>query len=83
MAVESGLFDLYEIENGKWRLTGASRKLIGGKRRPVKDYLETQGRFKSLSEKRIDKIQKEIDAKWDGYEQALGAQKDIAGPDAE
>ena len=83
MAVESGLFDLYEIENGKWRLTGASRKLIGGKRRPVKDYLETQSRFKGLSEKRIDKIQKEIDAKWDGYEQTMGAQKDIAGPDAE
>jgi pyruvate ferredoxin oxidoreductase beta subunit len=76
MAVESGLFDLYEIENGKRRLTGASRKLLGKKRQPVKDYLEIQTRFKALTEKRIDRIQKEIDAKWEEYGDLTAGEQD-------
>jgi pyruvate ferredoxin oxidoreductase beta subunit len=67
LAVETGLFDLYEIENGRFRLTGASEKLVGKKRKPVKEYFKTQSRFKALSPERIETIQQEIDAKWAGY----------------
>lgn len=67
LAVETGLYDLYEIENKQWRLTGASKKLIGKKRIPVKEYFITQNRFKALSDEKISDIQKEVDAKWDGY----------------
>lgn len=67
LAVETGLFDLYEIENGKFSLTGASKKLIGKKRVPVNEYFNTQTRFKAFSDDHISTIQKEIDAKWDGY----------------
>ena len=67
LAVETGLFDLYEIENGKFSLTGASKKLIGKKRIPVNEYFNTQTRFKALSDKMISDIQKETDAKWNGY----------------
>ena len=67
LAVQTGLFDLYEIENGHFRLTGPSEKLIGKKRKPVTDYFATQGRFKSLDEKLIAGVQEQIDAKWTNY----------------
>ncbi len=67
LAVETGLYDLYEIDHGKFRLTGASEKLLGKARRPVKEYFETQSRFRALSEDQIAALQKEVDEKWEGY----------------
>ena len=67
LAVETGLFDLYEIENGTFRLTGASQKLLGKKRKPVREYFKTQTRFKALTDEKVETIQKEIDAKWEAY----------------
>jgi pyruvate ferredoxin oxidoreductase beta subunit len=67
MAVETGLFDLYEKDAEGFRLTDASLKLSGKERKPVLEYFKTQGRFKSLSENMISDIQKEVDLKWDGY----------------
>jgi pyruvate ferredoxin oxidoreductase beta subunit len=68
LAVETGLFDLYEIEHGVFRLTGASRKLVGKERKPVAAYFEAQTRFRALSKTRLTQIQQEVDAKWAGYE---------------
>lgn len=68
LAVETGLFDLYEIENGTFRLTGPSQRLLGKERRPVTDYFATQGRFKSLSAEAVQKIQQQVDAKWAAYQ---------------
>ena len=67
LAVQTGLFDLYEIENGRFRLTGASKKLKGRERKPVTDYFATQGRFKSLDKDLVAKVQAQIDAKWANY----------------
>ncbi len=67
LAVQTGLFDLYEIENGQFRLTGPSEKLIGKKRKPVTDYFATQGRFKSLDKELVAGVQEQIDAKWANY----------------
>lgn len=67
LAVDSGLFDLYEIENGILTLTGPSKKLIGKARKPVKEYFASQGRFKSLDPQLIEKVQEEVDAKWSNY----------------
>ncbi len=71
LAVESGLFDLYEIEHGEFRLTGASLKLLGKKRQPVAAYFESQSRFRALTEEMIADIQKQVDEKWAGYEQKM------------
>lgn len=68
LAVETGLFDLYEIENGQFRLTGQSAKMLGKKRPPVHDYFRTQSRFKALTDAHIEGIQKEVDMKWEKYE---------------
>ncbi len=67
LAVKTGLFDLYEIENGSFKLTGASLSLVGKARRPVSEYFATQGRFKSLDAESVEKVQQQVDAKWAAY----------------
>lgn len=67
LAIASGLFDLYEIENGKFKLTGASERLLKKGRTPVAEYFASQGRFKSLGEEEIKNVQQQVDEKWAGY----------------
>ena len=55
LAVETGVFPLYEVENGRYKLT-----IDTGKLRPVTDYLEIQGRFRHLDKDMIEKIQKRV-----------------------
>ena len=58
LAVETGVFPLYEVENGDYRLNFDFPQL-----RPVKDYLSLQGRFRHLPKEEIDKIQQRVT--WD------------------
>ena len=67
LAVESGLYDLYENENGRLELSSPSSRLLKKERRPVSEYLETQARFKGFSDAQIAAIQQEVDAKWETY----------------
>ncbi len=61
LAVESGIFPLYEVIDGRdLKITKNIKK-----KRPVKDYLTVQGRFKHLLEEDIIRMQKEIDQHWD------------------
>ena len=63
-----GLVVLYEVANGKFRLTGKSRSLAkSGRRTPVADYLATQGRFKGMTAETTESVQAWVDARWDGY----------------
>ncbi|MFH1560376.1 MAG: pyruvate synthase subunit PorB [Chloroflexota bacterium] len=55
LAVETGIFPLYEVENGQYKLTFDLLQL-----RPVQDYLKLQGRFRHLSEEDIQKIQDRV-----------------------
>jgi len=55
LAVETGIFPLYEIENGQYRLSFDFPKL-----RPVTDYMKLQGRFRHLSPDDINKIQTRV-----------------------
>ncbi len=57
LAVETGIFPLYEVEDGKYRLNFDFPKL-----RPVTDYMKLQGRFRHLSEDIIKKIQQRVSA---------------------
>lgn len=56
LAVQTGVFPLYEIENGKFSLT-----VKVPKRKHVKEYLKLQGRFTHLTDDEIEKIQTRID----------------------
>jgi pyruvate ferredoxin oxidoreductase beta subunit len=55
LAVETGAFPLYEVENGKYKLSMDFEKL-----RPLTDYLKPQGRFRHLTESDIVLIQKKL-----------------------
>ncbi len=57
LAVETGIFPLYEVENGKYKLNFDFPEL-----RPVTDYMKLQGRFRHLSEDILAKIQKRVTA---------------------
>jgi len=59
LAVQSGVFPLYEVENGKYRLTYNPEPL-----RPVTEYLKGQGRFRHLTPDTISTIQKRITEDW-------------------
>lgn len=60
LAVRSGAFPLYEIENGKLRIT-----VKVDKREPVTEYIKLQGRFAHLTEEEIEAIQKQVDGGWE------------------
>jgi pyruvate ferredoxin oxidoreductase beta subunit len=60
LAVQSGMWVLYERENGKISLTGAS-KAAAKKRIPVEDYLKAQGRFKTASREEISELQQAVE----------------------
>jgi pyruvate ferredoxin oxidoreductase beta subunit len=52
LAVETGVFPLYEVEDGQYKLTADLSPL-----RPVQDYLSIQGRFRHLSDDMVKEIQ--------------------------
>ncbi len=55
LAVQTGVFPLYEVENGVYKMSVDIPKL-----RPVTDYIKAQGRFRHLSEDVIAKIQTRV-----------------------
>jgi len=59
LAVQTGIFPLYEIENGNYKLNARPPKP-----KPVQDYLKLQGRFRHLSEETIKEIQNRVDEEY-------------------
>src|SRR5208337_2934644 len=50
LAVETGVWALFEIENGKFQLTGPSQKILeDGQRKPLETYLQAQERYKRIT----------------------------------
>jgi pyruvate ferredoxin oxidoreductase beta subunit len=56
LAVESGVFPLYEIVDGKLKLS-----IKMDKRKPVAEYMKPQGRFRHLKPEDIERIQQQVD----------------------
>lgn len=59
LAVDTGMWVLYEIDHGAARVTYKPAK-----KKPVKEYLKMQKRFKHLNDETIEKIQKHLDLRW-------------------
>jgi len=55
LAVETGIFPLYEVERGQYRLNFDFPKLKG-----VKEYMKLQGRFRHLTDEMIEEIEKRV-----------------------
>jgi pyruvate ferredoxin oxidoreductase beta subunit len=70
LAVETCIFPLWEVVNGEYKLSTPSRvfALAPQKKKPVKEYLEVQGRFRHLFtpkfEKMLEEIQQTTDDRW-------------------
>lgn len=60
LAVDSGVFPLYEVENGVWKLNRKPKEL-----KPVTDYFKGQGRYRHLDERFTKEIQDKVTEKWD------------------
>ena len=59
LAVETGIFPLYEVENGRYRITEMPDNL-----RPVEDYLKVQGRFRHLTTDQSKIIQERVNLEY-------------------
>jgi pyruvate ferredoxin oxidoreductase beta subunit len=55
LAAETGVFPLYEVERGRYRLTIDFPTL-----RPLKEYTKLQGRFRHLSDDKLQEIEKRV-----------------------
>jgi pyruvate ferredoxin oxidoreductase beta subunit len=55
LAVQTGIFPLYEIEDGRYRLNADPPKL-----KPIEEYLKLQGRYRHLTGEEIERIQQMV-----------------------
>jgi len=62
LATLSNLFPLYEVENGSKVMVN----YLPPKKVPVTKYLESQGRFRLVSDEQKKQIQRNVDAYWRG-----------------
>jgi pyruvate ferredoxin oxidoreductase beta subunit len=66
-AVQCGMFPLYEVENGYYKLSYKPETL-----KPVADYLKGQGRFRHLTENEIARIQNKVNEEWQKLQELAG-----------
>jgi pyruvate/2-oxoacid:ferredoxin oxidoreductase beta subunit len=59
LAVQTGIFPLYEIEDGE----RTTINIMVKERKPINDYLRLQGRFRHLKDQDIANMQAEVDRK--------------------
>src|SRR5512136_3384421 len=55
LAAETGVFPLYEVENARYKLNIDFPQL-----RPLKEYTKLQGRFRHLTDERLQEIEKRV-----------------------
>jgi pyruvate ferredoxin oxidoreductase beta subunit len=69
LAVKTGIWPLYEVEDMRLKLMGKSKEIAQGrfKRLPVKDYLLRQGRFAHFADEDLKYFQDKIDEMWDRW----------------
>jgi pyruvate ferredoxin oxidoreductase beta subunit len=64
LAVQTGFWPCFEVENGEWRMTVNVRE-----RKPIEEFLKTQGRFKHLfkpeNAELLASVQAEVDRYWE------------------
>ena len=59
LAVETNIFPLYEVEYGEYTISRKPRK------KPARDYLALQGRFRHLTDEVAAEIQAKVDENWE------------------
>ena len=66
LAVQTGMWILYEIEHDVMRLTGPSKRLAkpDAQRKPLTEYLESQGRFRLAKGEIYDELERWVEQNW-------------------
>ncbi len=59
LAVESRYFPLFACDHGEWTITFRPKHEV-----PVRQFLETQGRFGHLAAEQVETIQAHVDERW-------------------
>lgn len=72
LAVDTGVFPLYEVENGVWKLTRKPKEL-----KPITDYFKGQGRYRHLDETLTAEIQTRITANWNRLERLCALTEEL------
>jgi len=68
LAVQTGIWALFEIENGRFKLNPPSAALVDrSKRKPLEEYVKAQGRFSQLTSEDLDEIGRWTDENWENY----------------
>jgi pyruvate ferredoxin oxidoreductase beta subunit len=68
LAVETGAWALFEIENGRFRLTGPSINILRqGRRKSIREYLRIQERYRQMTDEDIKILEEWIDESWKKY----------------
>ena len=66
LAVETGLWVLFEAERGKVTISPQSRPYADrSRRKPVAEYLKRQGRFREVTDDLVRELEREVDEYWD------------------
>ncbi len=60
LAVETGIFPLYEVENGKYKMS-----LVPEKLKPIDDYMKLQRRFRHIKPDVLQQIQTRVVAEYE------------------
>jgi len=69
LAIETGIFPLYEVEDGVVKYYGKTKSLVDGRaRKPVREYLLKQGRFAHFTEEDLAYFQSKVDDMWQKWE---------------
>jgi pyruvate ferredoxin oxidoreductase beta subunit len=68
LAVQTGIWALFEIERGQFKLNPPSVALIDKtKRKPLEEYLKHQGRFSQMGPQMVEELTRWIDDTWEKY----------------
>src|SRR3989454_1067283 len=69
LAIETGIFPLYEVDDGVVKYYGKTKSLVEGRaRKPVREYLLKQGRFAHFTEEDLAYFQAKVDEMWEKWE---------------
>lgn len=71
LAVDTGIFPLYEVENGTWKLSRKPKEL-----KPLKDYFKGQGRYRHLDERLTEYIQGQVTERWERLVERCEAERE-------
>ncbi len=70
LAVETGLWVLWELDNGKFKLNFKPNP-----RKHVSEYLRRQGRFSHLTQEEMDLIDRSVEEEWKYWEESARTEK--------